>query len=156
MKRYLGFALLVAVAGCSDGMKGASYANVTGTVTYNGQPIEKGQITFAVEGRPPSTMDIVDGKFSGSAMVGQNRVSVTAKKKSANAPQMNQDAKNQVKGYMERMQKKGTGEFGSPPVDYDPSMVDYIPQEWGPGGTQTRVVDAGKGNEFKIDITGPK
>ena len=57
MNRLPGFLLLplaaVALAGCSQGEK-LNYANVSGTVTYNGQPVEKGHIIFAVEGKPPS------------------------------------------------------------------------------------------------------
>jgi hypothetical protein len=154
MKRYFGFVVAVAVMGCSGGIKEAPYANVSGTVTFNGQPIEKGKITFSLEGRPPSTMDIVNGKFSGTAQVGQNRVWVSAKKKTSNPPVLNADARAQIKGYAEKMQKKGTGEFGAPPVDYDPYMVEYIPQEWGPAGTQARVVEAGRDNDIKIEIVG--
>ena len=155
MNRPLGllllFLLLATVVGCQRGDK-LAYANVKGTVTFNGKPIEKGQITFAIEGRPPSTMDIVDGKFSGSAMVGQNRVMVSAKRKGT-APIVAKGAKDadaQIKGYMD----KKKGEFGGPPMYYDPTMVDYIPQEWGMASRQTRVVEAGAGNKFEFDIKG--
>jgi hypothetical protein len=154
MNRSLGFVLLsfgVALVGCQKGDK-PQYANVSGKVTFNGQPVEKGQITFSSEGRPPFTMDIVDGKFNGQAMVGSNKVSVSAKRKSANAPQLKQDAKNQIKGYMERMK----GEFGQPPADYDPSLVEYIPPEWNTASKQTRVVEAGAPNDFQFDIKGAK
>jgi len=153
MNRPLGLVLLplliAAVVGCEKGEK-QSYANVSGTVTFNGQPIDKGQITFALEGRPPSSMDIVDGKFGGQAMVGSNRVSVSAKKKSGAAPALNKDAENQIKGYQERM--RGKGEFGGPPADYDPQAVEYIPPEWGTQSKQMRVVEAGAANDFKIEI----
>src|SRR5262245_8051654 len=72
-------ALAVAIGllvGC--GKKGPSYANVSGTVTYNGTPLAKGQITFQTDGRPPTMADIVDGEFAGQAMVGSNKVSVAA------------------------------------------------------------------------------
>jgi hypothetical protein len=142
--------ILAAVVGCEQGEK-QSYANVSGTVKYNGQPIEKGKITFAVEGRPPSTIDIVDGKFTGSAMVGQNKVSVSAKRKGTmQVVRGKEDAENQIKGYME----KKKGEFGGPPADYDPTMVEYIPPEWGSQSTQTRVVEAGADNKFEIEIKG--
>src|SRR5437016_4096951 len=103
MTRPIGFLLvllLATVVGCQQGTK-QTYANVKGTVTYNGKPVEKGQITFAVEGKPPATSDIVDGKFSGQAMVGSNKVSVSALKKSATAPPLSKAAQSQIKAYME-------------------------------------------------------
>ncbi len=155
MNRSLGFLLfliLATVVGCQKGDK-QTYANVKGTVTFNRKPIEKGQITFALEGRPPSTMDIVDGKFSGQAMVGSNKVSVSARKKSANPPKLTKDAEAQIKGYQEKF-KAAPGEFGGPPADYDPTMVEYIPPEWGTQSTQMRVVETGAANEFQFDIKG--
>src|SRR6266852_8687545 len=160
MNRLLGFFLfliLATVVGCQQGSK-QTHANVTGKVTFNGKPIEKGQITFALEGRPPSTMDIVDGKFAGEAMVGSNKVSVSARKKVATPPRVKgsaaaaKDAEAQIKGYMKF--KAAKGEFGGPPLDYDPTMVEYIPPEWGPHSTQMRVIEAGKTNEFDFDIKG--
>src|SRR5919198_3596188 len=104
MNRPLGFFLflsLATVVGCNRADK-PIYANVKGTVTYNGKAIEKGTITFAVEGRPPTTMDIVDGKFAGQAMVGSNKISVSARKKSGSGPRLTKDAQIQIKGYMEK------------------------------------------------------
>jgi hypothetical protein len=151
MNRPLGLLLLpLALAvGCQQGDKPA-YANVSGKVTLDGHPIEKGQITFAAEGRPPSTMDIVDGKFNGQAMIGSNKISVSAKRKSAAAPRLPKDAENQLKGYKEWM--RGKSEAG--PADFDPSMVEVIPPEWGPQSTQMRVVEAGAANDFQFDIKG--
>lgn len=152
MNRSIGFflfLLLAAVAGCQQGDK-PIYANVKGTVTLNGKAIEKGQITFAVEGRPPTTMDITDGAFAGQAMVGSNKISVSAKKKSATAPKLPKSAEIQIKGYME----KPPGEFGGPPKDYDPTMVESIPAEWNQDSKQMRVVETGATNEFQFDIKG--
>jgi hypothetical protein len=154
MNRPTGFLLLVLILALAVGCEQKdqlSYANVSGTVTFNGTPIEKGQITFAIEGRPPSTMDIVDGKFAGSAMVGQNRVMVSAKRKgTAQVTKGAKAAETQIKGYMD----KKKGEFGGPPMDYDPTMVDYIPQEWGMASRQTRVVEAGAENKYEFNIKG--
>jgi hypothetical protein len=157
MNRLLGllpFLLLVMVVGC-HGNKPV-YANVKGTVTFNGKPIEKGLITFAVEGKPPASSDIVDGKYSGQAMVGSNKVSVSAWKKSATAPALSKAAQTQIKGYME----KKKGEPGGPTGDSsEPNMVDYIPPEWGTQSKQIRVIEAGMTNELDFDIkvhtTGP-
>jgi hypothetical protein len=168
MNRPLGFFLFVILAtvvGCQPSNK-PTYADVKGTVTFNGKLIEKGQITFAVEGRAPSTMDIVNGKFAGEAMVGSNKVSVSARKKAATMPWAKsaavpakvsaaaaRDAEAQIKGYMKF--KAGKGEFGGPPLDYDPTMVEYIPPDWGTHSTRMHVVEAGKTNEFEFDIKGP-
>jgi len=146
--------LLAALAGCQQGEK-SNYANVSGTVTYNGQPIEKGQITFTADGRPPSTMDIADGKFNGQALIGSNKISVSAKRKTANATKLPKDAEAQLKGYKDWMKGK-TDPSGPAPGEVDPSMVEYIPPDWGTESKQMRVVEAGATNEFKFEITGPK
>jgi hypothetical protein len=153
MNRPLRIALLLiplTVVSCQKSEK-QLYANVKGTVTYNGKPIDKGQITFALEGRPPSTMDIVDGKFTGQAMVGSNKVMVSARKKGVTQQKLDQHAKTQIEGYMKWNKP---GEFGGPPIDYDPTMVEYIPEEWGSHSKQMRVVEAGAANDFQFDIKG--
>jgi len=157
MNRSLGFLLvliLAPVAGCQQGDK-QIYADIKGKVTFNGKPIAKGLITFALEGRLPSIMNIVDGNFSGQAMIGSNKVSVSAKKKVATPPKLPKEAQIQIKGYMEKKFKAAPGEFGGPPSDYDPTMVEYIPPEWGTHSNQIRVVEAGAANEFLFDIKGP-
>ena len=160
MNRSFGFILfliLATVIGC--GKDKTKFANVKGKVTYNGSPIEKGFITFSIEGQPPSSMKIVDGEFNGQAMVGSNKVSVSARKKVAAVPKAKggavaaKDADTQMKGYMKF--KAGKGEFGGPPLDYDPTLVEYIPAEWNTQSKQMRVVEAGAPNEFDFDIKGP-
>jgi hypothetical protein len=154
MNRPLGFLLILVLAtvgGCSNAPK---YASVKGTVTFNGKPIEKGLITFALPGRPPSTMDIQEGKFNGQAMVGENKVSVSMMKRVANPPKVSKEAENMMKGYQLRAKEAG-GREDAGTVDYDPSMVEAIPPEWGMQGKQTRVVEAGLTNEFEFDIRGP-
>jgi hypothetical protein len=150
---FLLFLILATVAGCGQGDK-QLYANVKGKVTYNGNPIEKGTITFALEGRPPSTMNIVDGQYSGQAMVGSNKVSVSAKKKNANAPKLSKEAQIQMEGYQKKFKReseKGAGTIS----DYDATLVEYIPPEWGTQSTQMRVVEAGAANDFLFEIKGP-
>ena len=155
MNRPLGFILfliLATVVGCGQQDK-PTYANVKGKVTYNGKPIEKGQITFAIEGRPPSSMDIVDGAFNGQAMVGSNKVSVSAKKKSASAPKLPPNAQTQIEGYQKKFkaeQGKGAGSVS----DFDATLVEYIPPEWGTQSKEKRVVEAGSPNEFEFNIKG--
>jgi len=108
---FLLFLLLATVVGCQGKPR---YTNVKGTVTFNGKPIDKGEIFFTVEGQTPSSMDIVDGKYTGQAMVGSNRVSVSARKKSGSAPKLPPAAQAQIKGYKEWMRGKGQG--GDPPA----------------------------------------
>src|SRR6516165_6159872 len=105
MNRPLGFILvliLATVVGCGGQVAQPKYANVKGKVTYNGKPIDKGQITFSVDGQPPSYMNIVDGDFSGQAMVGSNRVSVDAWKRGATAPKLSEHAQIQMEGYLKK------------------------------------------------------
>jgi hypothetical protein len=151
MNRPLGFILfliLATVVGCGQQDK-PTYANVKGKVTYNGKPIEKGQITFSMDGRPPSSMDIVDGAFNGQAMVGSNKVAVSAKKKSDSAPKLSEQAQTQIKGYQKyKREDQGTSS------EYDASMVEYIPPEWGTQSKEVRVVESGSTNEFEFNIKG--
>jgi hypothetical protein len=145
--------ILATAVGCSGGDRQV-YANVKGTVKYNGKPIPKGTITFAVEGRPPTIMDIDNGDFSGQAMVGQNKIMVSAKKKGSAIAKLDAHAKAQIQGYMEHKFKAEPGQFGGPPKDYDPTMIDYIPPEWGTNSSQARVVEAGAANDFQFSIRG--
>jgi hypothetical protein len=119
-------------------------------VTYNGKPLEKGQITFSTDGRPPSAIDIVDGKFAGQAMVGSNKVAVSAFRKTSKERKIPAGAQQQYKAYQERNQAGG----GGTSEQFDPTMEDYIPDEWGKESTQIRVVEAGGVNNFQIDIKG--
>jgi len=145
--------MLASVVGCGHRDK-PTYANVKGKVTFNGSPIEKGTITFALEGRPPSSMNIVDGAFNGQAMVGSNKVSVSAKKKSASAPKLSKEAQTQMEGYQKKF-KRDSEKGGGTISQFDATLVDYIPPEWGMQSTQMRVVESGSKNEFEFDIKGP-
>src|SRR5262249_50068763 len=60
---------------------------------------------------------------------------------------------NQIQGYQKW---KKAGEFGGPPIDFDPSMVEYIPEDWGAASKQMRAVEAGVANKIDVDIKGPE
>jgi len=154
MNRLLGCVILlvpVMLAGCGAKDK-PTFANVKGKVTFNDKPIEKGKIIFTLGDRAPSTIDIVDGKFSGQAMVGSNRVAVSAKKRTATAAKLSPEAEKQMRGYKDKFKRTNESDKGTI-SDNDPSMVDYMPPEWKlNSSTQTRVVEAGQPNEFEIDI----
>jgi hypothetical protein len=147
---FLLFLSLATAAGCGGDRQ--TYANVKGTVTYNSRPVEKGEIVFTVEGKPATVIEIVDGKFEGQALVGSNRVAITARKKAAKATKLRKDAETQIKGYGEYMKDKTGG--GAPPT-LEPGMVDYIPPEWGSASKHMRVVETGAANEFDFNIKGP-
>ncbi|SRR5581483_9908505 len=153
MNRPLGsilFLILVTVVGCQGNKP--KYANVKGKVTFNGKPIEKGNITFGVAGRTPSVMQIVDGTFNGQAMVGENRVSISALKKSPNVPKLSGSAAIQSKGYAQKFRDAHDPEHAHDDEFDTAGMVDYIPPEWGAKSKEMRVVEAGITNEFEFDI----
>ncbi len=155
MYRALSFAALAVClsVGCGGGDKLPPFANVSGTVTYNGKPIEKGTITFSTDGRPPCQMDIIDGKYAGQAMVGSNKVSISAKRKasgkSSGAPPQ---VLAQAKAQMEAMARKSGG--GGSTVDIELGTEEMIPPEWGLNSKQMRVVEPGGANKFDFDIKG--
>jgi hypothetical protein len=143
-------AVAIGVVGCGKQDGAPPYANVSGTVTYNGKPLPKGQITFSTDGRPPTAMDIVDGKFAGQAMVGSNKISVAAYRKAARERTLPETAQKQVKAY--QAMNKGGG--GGTSEQFDPTMEDYIPDEWSKASKHIRVVEAGAQNTFQFDIRG--
>jgi hypothetical protein len=151
LARFAGLAVAIGVVvGCGGSDKAPDYAGVSGTVTYNGQPLPKGQITFSTDGRPPSMMEIVDGKFAGQAMVGSNKVSVAAFRKTNKERKIPAGAQAQYRAY--QAMNKGGG--GGSAEQFDPTMEDYIPDEWGRESKQIRVVEPGVPNTFQIDIKG--
>jgi hypothetical protein len=146
---FLVLAAAIGVLGCGNKGGAPSYANVSGMVTYNGKPLDKGMITFATDGRPPTVADIVDGKYTGQAMVGSNKVSIAAYRKAAKERTLPATAQKQVAAY-QAMNKGGGGGKGQ----FDPGMEDYIPENYGKHSTQIRVVEAGAANNFDFDIKG--
>ena len=65
MKRILTLclaSLLIFAAGCSGNARPKT-APVSGTVTFQGKPLERGTIVFDVEGMPGSKASIIDGKI---------------------------------------------------------------------------------------------
>jgi hypothetical protein len=150
LARVTALAVAIGVVGCGKQDGAPPYANVSGTVTYNGKPLAKGQVTFSTDGRPPTAMDIVDGKFAGQAMVGSNKVAVSAFRKAAKPRELPATAQKQIKAYME-LNKSGGGGTSE---QFDPAMEDYIPEDWGIASKQIRVVEAGAQNTFQFDIRG--
>lgn len=71
------FGLLLA-AGC--GQKGPATYPVSGTVTFDGQPIPEGRISFIPEGgkAAPDSVPIQNGQFQLRVKAGRHRVEITA------------------------------------------------------------------------------
>jgi len=159
MNRLLSLPLLVcalaAVAGCGGDKDKMAYANVSGMVTFNDKPLEKGTITFATEGRPPTSMDIVNGKYSGQAVVGTNRILISSKKKSAAAAaqtKLSPGEQARIKDVKEKM--RTTGDSGDTPLGDDGTMVESLPADWNVNSKESRVVESGAANEFNFDLRG--
>ncbi len=74
--RALVAVLLVALSGCGD----PETVSVTGTVTYQGQPVEQGMIAFvsltAPQARQAGTIE--DGRFTLRAAPGRKKVEIRA------------------------------------------------------------------------------
>lgn len=84
MKR-IGYLLLcglaLVVVGCQDeGPSSPSLAQVSGTVTLDGKPMEGGEVRFLLPGYPPQAYAVQSGAISGQAFVGQNQVEVVWEK----------------------------------------------------------------------------
>ena len=84
-------AVLSFVAGCGSGLRPiAGSVGVSGTVTFNGQPLEQGMVRFAPESggkAQPATGQIKNGKFtmlttasSPGVVVGKYKVSIISNK----------------------------------------------------------------------------
>ena len=153
MTRVVLFAAAALVAaGCGE-KKVPSYTSVSGNITFNGKPLEKGIISFSAEGYPPSTMDVVDGKYTGQAMVGSNRVSISAKRKAekaASAP----GAQERMDGYRKLAEQRAAAGGGGGPAaaaSYE-NLEEMIPKDYNADTKQVRVVEAGGENKFDFLI----
>jgi hypothetical protein len=125
MKRFttlaLLLALLAAAAGCGRGGK----AEVTGTVKFNGRPVEDGDIVFLpLDGQAPDAGKIKDGKFRLQARAGKNKVQIRAARA---AP-------------------------GKPDRLMGPTKVGYIPAKYNTSTTLEKEVGP-SANELNFDLT---
>ena len=140
--------LACAALGCSGSTKAPPYANVTGTVKYDGKPLKSGSITFSTDGRPPTVMDIIEGSYSGQAMVGDNKIVISAQRKRTGASKLPKDAQDRL--------SQGAGvppERGGGPRPDGASFdtEEMIPADYNTASKQTRAVAAGD-NKFDFDI----
>jgi hypothetical protein len=72
------FLLIATLSGC--GPTGPKKVEVSGTVTFDGEPVKKGDINFVPEdsSQGPEGGTIVDGKYRMQAKTGKNRVEIRA------------------------------------------------------------------------------
>jgi hypothetical protein len=64
------------------GSGGAATQSFSGAVTYQGQPVQEGQIIFRGPNGEPDVAAIKDGKYSARTTLGQKKVEITAVKDS--------------------------------------------------------------------------
>jgi len=121
--------LLALTIGC--GPRGPKMHAVSGTVTYNGQPLPEGDIIFApaTPGEVEDAGKVVNGKFAFQARAGDKKVKILASREEGSVdPQM-----------------------GAAP------RVQYIPAEYSSAEKTeltAEVSENGK-NEFTFTLTGP-
>ncbi len=114
---------LLTLAGCGSG--GLAEYSVTGTVTFDGQPVEKGEIRFvSAEAQGAAYAGpIENGKFECKVTEGKKRVEIAA-----------------------------TRESSKPAADGLPDYVSYIPAVYNTQSTLKAEVQAGGDNTFTFDL----
>ena len=124
---------LVVTAGCDRERGRAVRMPVRGEVLLDGKPLARGRISFnAMGGEPPAVMEIDSGSYAGQAIVGRNRVMITASKSSS--------------------MKKTMG-FDGP--GYDESVeVNTLPDRYNlTTELEAVVADGGEENSFNFDLS---
>jgi len=127
VKFVIGFALLI-TAGCEPA--GPKDYPVSGTVTWNGQPLPEGDVLFtAAQGiETPDPGKVVDGKFTFRAKEGQKKVEIRA-----------------------------TREEGAPDsVMGAPMRRQYLPARYNDATTLTAEVTPAGPNEFRFELMDKK
>ena len=65
---------------------------VSGTVKLDGKPLATGRVTFdAQNGEPPTTCEILNGAYSGTVMIGKNKVMLISTVKQSMKEKMKMD-----------------------------------------------------------------
>jgi hypothetical protein len=115
--------LAVPIVGCGDG--GPSREKVSGTVTFDGQPLESGEILFkpAGGGGTPEGGPITNGKFEFRAVPGEKRIEISA-----------------------------TREDAKPAADGLPNYVSFIPVRYNSQSTLSESVEKGGKNVFAFEL----
>ena len=129
---FVAFALLL-TPGCKSGTT-VERASVSGTVTFDGQPVESGTITFVpaagVVGAP-AELRIQNGKYSTTdaqgVVVGNNDVRILATKKTGK-------------------------QFKNPNNEMEDEVVQFIPEKYNEKTELQETVKPGE-NTFDFDLT---
>jgi hypothetical protein len=131
MALLLGVVSMLVSAGCRD--KGPRLYSVSGNVSFNGKPIEMGEITFAPvggAGRPDSAV-ISNGNYQVKVTEGSKIIKVSAV---STDPEL----------------------VGPPPPDMPPGGFnpprEYIPERFNEQSTLTAQVEAKNGQVFDFDL----
>jgi len=158
---FLSVLLVLVLMGCSN--RDSRYSKVEGTVTYNGQPVEGGTVTFQTispEGESASGLTDAEGKFTltsvnainggRGALPGDYNVIVT--KSEPPPPDPDQAAFNRGEiDYNElqsRLMRKGPGARG-------PSAKSLLPLKYSESGGSsglTATVKRGKNEPFVFEL----
>ncbi len=138
------------LAGCSNSDKPPSYVNVAGSVNFDGKPLTNAIIIFSTDGRPPSQIQIIDGQYNGQAMVGSNKISISAKRKGGGAE--NSRITGVDKSRISGMEKARASQGGGLAPDESETGEETIPADFSSNSKQMRVIEAGVQNKFDFDI----
>lgn len=132
---FLGFvlALTTVCIGCGNATDGSKSFPVTGTVLFEGTPIEEGQVVFrSADGNGHSFAgSIKDGKFSFDSTEGFKQVEITAYKND----------------------EIGKAESGPIPEVTLPAKKAYIPEKYNRKTTLSVTVTSIDKNYFEFDLT---
>jgi len=120
--------VLIWTFGCSGRSGQPPTAGVKGTITMDGKPLQTGELHFGVPGAPPSVLKVADGKFSGQAPVGQNKVELVILTDGPPNP-------------------KYQGSGAATKINTAPGKY------WGPNTALDAPVSSTGPNEFKFDIS---
>lgn len=116
-------ASLASLAGCGDNRHAGKY-EVSGTVSWEGTPVEKGFITFEpADGKPAEAGPIERGRYSFHAYPGKNRVVIRAEK---------------IEGFNKGMNQ--------------PNVVQYIPATYNVQSELSAEVTADGANSFDFPL----
>lgn len=112
-------------------------AKVKGTITLDNKPLQTGHIVFdAGNGQPPADLDILDGKFEGSAPVGKCKVSITSFKQMT---------------MKEKLEREGKKPMDGPGYD-QPQEVNLLPDRYNVKSEISREIYGDKANDLTFEL----
>ena len=146
------------VTGCGGGADRPAMVPVSGTVNYNGSPVEGATVTFSAGTSARSSTGVTDssGKFklttfdtNDGAQAGEYIVTIA---KFEAAATMDSSAGSSPEKMKEMMDKQKAMMSGAAPVEQPKAK---LPTKYADGKTsgETRKVVVGESNDFKFDLT---